>query len=459
MVERLKNIKKMSNFTEFIISKSIEKIALIDDQRSISYNELAVSIRQHVSYLKSIGIRSGDKIVIALPDSIEWCISFLSCIYMGGVAIIVSSKTPIEEIYSIEANKFFTSIDQIQQINYVEDEPYEWSESEIGFYLTTSGTSGYQRFVLHNHSTLFKYLDIITQPYDIDETSVLFSSPRLSFSYGLGICIVLGLGVGATIVLTDKILSNRVLDNKIGQYHISHFFSTPVFLNSLVKYNKNLDNIKKLKVVICGGETLSNYLKDKFYELHQQRILNIYGLTEAFSCVSAQTIYDEPSIDSRIIGKPLKGVEIKTINGELYVKHPCAAVGYLNENSEVFKDGWVKTNDIVEINDKKELIYISRKGNLVKVKSQMVSIDEIEHHIIKYPNVQECVVYTKINSKGLTELRANLKVKNQIDTNDLRKFLIKKIELYKIPKKFIIVTKIPKTYTNKKIRITSLQLE
>jgi len=275
----------------------------------------------------------------------------------------------------------------------------------------------------------------------------------------LGICIVLGLGVGATVVLTDKILSNRVLDNKIGQYHISHFFSTPVFLNSLVKYNKNLDNIKKLKVVICGGETLSNYLKDKFYQLHQQRILNIYGLTEAFSCVSTQTIYDELSIDSRIIGKPLKGVEIKTINGELYVKHPCAAVGYLNENSEVFKDGWVKTNDIVEINDKKELVYISRKGNLVKVKSQMVSIDEVEHHIIKYPNVQECVVYTKINSKGLTELRANLKVKNQIDINHLRKFLIKKIELYKIPKKFIIVTKIPKTYTNKKIRITSLQYD
>ena len=69
----------MSNFTEFITSKSIEKIALIDDQRSISYNELAVSVRQHVSYLKSIGIRSGDKIVIALPDSIEWCIAFLSC--------------------------------------------------------------------------------------------------------------------------------------------------------------------------------------------------------------------------------------------------------------------------------------------------------------------------------------------------------------------------------------------
>jgi long-subunit acyl-CoA synthetase (AMP-forming) len=46
------------------------------------------------------------------------------------------------------------------------------------------------------------------------------------------------------------------------------------------------------------------------------------------------------------------------------------AVCYYNDidkTKEIFQGDWVKTNDIVYLNDRDELIYISRKDNLIKI--------------------------------------------------------------------------------------------
>lgn len=444
----------MSNFSQLVLSHQTDKIAIVDDVKSITYNELSMSIKKYANYLKSVGIAPGDKIVIAMPDSIEWCVAFLGSCYIGAVAVIVSAKTPPDKIKSIKASLYLTSPTDVIESTHTLERHHDYTDNEIGFYLTTSGTTGRQKYIVHHHRSLINYYDIVTQPFEVDHTSVIFSSPRLSFGYGLGVNIVLGLGLGATIILTDKILSSKLLGQKINKYNISHFFSTPVFLSSLVKHPSYLKAIGQLKVVTSAGEPMSRVIKEQFLKLYNKHVLNGYGLSEVLSYVSTQTPSDAETLNHQIIGKPIRGIEINIKNGELYVKHPCVAVGYLDENSDTFQANWVKTNDLVELNDQGELVYISRKDNLIKINSLYVSIDEVEDAILQHTDVEECLVYAKPNDLGLMELESNIVSSKEITPGELRRFLSNILESHKIPKRFHSVAQISKTLTAKKIRNT-----
>jgi len=302
---------------------------------------------------------------------------------------------------------------------------------------------------------LFDYFSLVVNLFEVDQSSVIFSSPRLSFGYGFGVNIILGLGVGSTILLTNKILSNKLLGQKITTHGISHFFSTPVFLSILVKHAP-LGAVRDLKLITSAGESMSSLIKQQFFDLYGKHILNGYGLSETLSYVSTQRSADLTQ-DHRIIGKPAPGVEVKIKDGKLFVKHPCKAIGYLD--GDKFQEDWLQTNDIVELNDQGELVYISRLDNLVKINGEFVSIDEVEDAILQHDQIEECLVFTELNIMGLLELKANVITSNNVTAGMIRRFLSNRLESHKIPKHIYFVYSIPKTITNKKIRNKSLQSE
>jgi acyl-coenzyme A synthetase/AMP-(fatty) acid ligase len=444
----------MANFTHTLLVRNLDKTAVIDDQQSVSYDELRMYIKRYAYCLKANGIKPGDKIIIALPDSVEWCVAFLAAIYVGAVAVIISDKTPADKIIPSTLHikhPHGILIDQGDQL----EEHYEYNDDEVGFYLTTSGTTGNQKYIIHRHQSLLDYFSLVVNLFEVDQSSVIFSSPRLSFGYGFGVNIILGLGVGSTILLTNKILSNKLLGQKITTHSISHFFSTPVFLSMLVKHAPS-DAVRDLKLITSAGEPMSSLIKQQFFDLYGKHILNGYGLSETLSYVSTQQSADLTQ-DYRIIGKPAPGVEVKIQDGKLFVKHPCKAIGYLD--GDTFQEDWIQTNDIVELNDQGELIYISRLDNLVKINGEFVSIDEVEDAILQHDQIEECLVFTELNVMGLLELKANVITSNNVTAGMIRRFLYNRLESHKIPKHIYFVHSIPKTITNKKIRNKSLQSE
>jgi acyl-coenzyme A synthetase/AMP-(fatty) acid ligase len=452
------------------------KLAIIDDFRSITYEELNRYIKRFAQKLTDQKICPGNTVVITMPDCIEWCVAFLGCLHVGAIPVIISAQVHKSKLaQAIEVSRASMILTQNQRNEIILEQgaeleiEYDFNDDDIAFWLTSSGTTGEQKYIVHKFKSLDNYYNLIKSTFKVDHHSVIFSSPRLSFGYGLGISIILGLGQHATIVLTNKILSHKLLSEKISTYRITHFFSTPVFLSPLIKHNKNyIDAIKSLEVITSAGEALSQTLKQRFKEIYDKDILNGYGLSEVLSYVCTQTLNDKQDKDYRNIGKVLPGItyEIRdpqgnlcarNIPGELYVKHPCMAVCYYNDidkTKEIFQGDWVKTNDIVYLNDRDELIYISRKDNLIKINGQYVSIDEIESVIMLNEQIEECVVYTRQNSLNMLELEAKIVINSTITAGSIRNFLKDKLEMHQIPKRILFVDYIPKTVTAKKIRKT-----
>lgn len=431
-------------------------------------------VRRYAQKLKSQGMLPGDTAIISMPDCIEWVIAFLGCLHAGVVPVIVSAQVQKNKLkQAVITSKSSLVLTNEQRSSIIIEQgielskAYKFDDEEEAFWLTSSGTTGKQKYIVHKYKSLENYYNLVKSTFGINDSSVVFASPRLSFGYGLGVNVLLSLKKCATIILTEKILSHKLLAEKIIKFGITHFFSTPVFLSPLVKNNKKfISAIKTLDVVTSAGEAISQNLKQKFKDMYDKDILNGYGLSEVVSYVCTQTEGSQIDTDYRNIGKVLEGInyEIRDskgnlcpryVQGELYLKHPCTALFYYNnfrKSKKILKDEWIKTNDIVYANNYDELIYISRRDNLIKINGQYVSIDEVESAMMSHDKIKECLVYISFNKLNILELEAKIIVRSKITSGEIRKFLKDKIEIHQIPKRIFFVNSLPKTVTQKKIR-------
>ncbi|KAL9103175.1 MAG: hypothetical protein Q9163_001741 [Psora crenata] len=106
-----------------------------------------------------------------------------------------------------------------------------------------------------------------------------------------------------------------------------------------------------------------------------------------------------PSIQAKIVSPDGKEITAYDQPGELIIKSPSVALGYLNNEAatkEVFQDGWMRTGDEAVIrkgpNDYEHIFILDRIKELIKVKGMQVAPAELEAHILTHPSVSDCAV-------------------------------------------------------------------
>ena len=74
--------------------KTPRKAALVYLGTSYSYAEVLQSVRALASSLQRLGLKEGDKVVLYLPNTVQWVLAWLAVQWIGGVAV------PITPIYT-----------------------------------------------------------------------------------------------------------------------------------------------------------------------------------------------------------------------------------------------------------------------------------------------------------------------------------------------------------------------
>ena len=84
------------NFSADILKRNIDagradKIAFIDHRDKYSYGDLADRVERFGHVLRALGVRSEERVLICLLDTIDWPIAFLGAIKAGVVAVPVNT--------------------------------------------------------------------------------------------------------------------------------------------------------------------------------------------------------------------------------------------------------------------------------------------------------------------------------------------------------------------------------
>ncbi|KAI0075856.1 amp dependent CoA ligase [Panus rudis PR-1116 ss-1] len=323
-------------------------------------------------------------------------------------------------------NKYYPTIDELtneglsQFPTFVERKlaPGE-AKKKVAFLSFSSGTTGKPKAVIIPHYSLIA--NAIQMAFHADVTEKgrslkdriyrpgdsAYGVVPFFHIYGLVVGLHFYIYMGLTLVVSSRFNFVEMLKST-ERYRISHLLVVPPMVVLLCKNPAvKQHDMSSVRYLLCGAAPLSWELVNEAMKVFPQAFIHQgYGMTETAATITW------PRISQKIgtagsSGVITAGITVKVVKedgslakfnepGELYVKSPANALGYLdNEEAtkETFIDGWVRTGDEVIINEDTEVFIIDRMKEIMKVRGFQVAPAELEGHLLTHPDVLDvCVV-------------------------------------------------------------------
>jgi long-chain acyl-CoA synthetase len=143
--------------------------------------------------------------------------------------------------------------------------------------------------------------------------------------------------------------------------------------------------------------------------------------------------------------------------GELLVKGPQVMKGYWNRPEETRKvfnaDGWLKTGDLVRMNEKGKITIVDREKDMISVSGLKVYPNEVEEVLTLHPGILEAAVIGEKDPAHGEVVKAIIVLKNKKLTKDeIIQHCHEQLTNYKVPKIIGFVDQLPKTAVGKILR-------
>jgi long-chain acyl-CoA synthetase len=157
----------------------------------------------------------------------------------------------------------------------------------------------------------------------------------------------------------------------------------------------------QIEFLVSGGAPIAPELIKK-WELLGIPIIQGYGATEASPVISATTLNNR---DPHTVGQPVPGMQVKVAkDGEVLIKGPSITQGYWNNpeaTREAFEDGWYKTGDLGQIDEKGRIYLHGRKKDMIVLANgQNVYPEDVELVLKSIPGLVDAVVVGLPSERG-----------------------------------------------------------
>jgi len=331
--------RRLNLFSAIFNENSLSKISVVCDQKSLTYDDLRKETLRIAASLESLGIASGDRVVLLLNDSPEFIASFIAIASSGAIAVPINMGLQLDEqqlilndcgasVALVESSLSDTLLrnpqkrlpklkevivvcrgDDNQSISQPEDPksnetgpriqtlPDLLSETEgrpapefplageqtPAFILYTSGSTGEPKGALHSQAHIFYTNDTFCREVlNLKPNDRLFSSSRLPFAYGLGNSLSFPLLNSATTILCRQKPSAEVISRILVDHKPTVFFGVPVIYNLLLEHHRRghpLD-CSSLRISISAGEALPARLGEEWEKTFGVQVLDGIGSTE-----------------------------------------------------------------------------------------------------------------------------------------------------------------------------------
>jgi long-chain acyl-CoA synthetase len=287
--------------------------------------------------------------------------------------------------------------------------------------------------------------------------------------YGQVVVMLSGLAQGSTLVLFTTPDIDAIL-TAMERYQASGFFGVPTLFEYLKEYEKtDRVNWKRLKLIACGADTLHRSTIEEWERRTHSKILEGYGMTET-TAVSHATPYDSPKTGS--FGVPLPGVTAAIVDvdgdefmpvdevGELILNGPNIMQEYWNRPEsyqETFLefDGkkWLRTGDLVRMDEEGYFHFFDRKRDLIKFKGYSVFARHVEEVLYNHPQVKAAGVVGVPDPKVGNIIKAYVvlqsEARGKVSEEEIMEFCRQNLAHYKVPGIIEFRGELPKTDVGK----------
>jgi cyclohexanecarboxylate-CoA ligase len=351
--------------------------------------------------LRALGVRAGDAVTWQSPNREEVALLYRACWRLGAIAAPLHHQLGAHDAQrSIEAVAPTIIIDNLDAIPDGAPVTELWTDREqLAAVLFTSGSSGTPKGVLHTQATLAYKATLMARVHALGvDDCVLMPAPCAHIS-GLLNGITLPGVVPFRAVFMARWDPERALD-LIERERVTFMVGPPTFFLGLMQApGFTAKRVKSLRLISSGGAGVSLAFVEEASRAFGAVVKRTYGSTEA-PTVATSTGADVLGDAHRHDGHAIGSVELRVVDGELYVRGPEVCVGYLDpgQNEDAFDaDGWFRTGDLATLDSAESgsgawLTIVGRVKDMIIRGGENISTAEVEHELEAHPDVRQAVV-------------------------------------------------------------------
>lgn len=487
------------------------KVALIEvspqgPPKKLTYSQLSALTNRLAHALQGLAMAPAARVIVRLSNDAEFPISFLACLKAGLIpipcsplftwkelefllddsqaeALITSPELCPPEIETVKPDSLRHLIlsqgpglpvppgtkrwedllkegsSQALAIKALPDDPAYW--------LYTSGTTGRPKAAVHAHRSIPAHDRRAQLWLDVRGGDVIFNTSALNWSYALTAGCLDMWRHGLTTVIDGGPPEPERLIKIIQTFGVSTLMSVPGIYRRLCRYLKETSQgLPGLRMTLSSGENLSEATQEQWKDLTGLPLRQGLGMTE--NSIFLVQPHDQEVVP-KSVGQSVFGDQIEILSesdlgplppgetGILATSRQCPGLmlGYHSREGgleQPWAEDWFLSGDLASRDEQGNFFFIGRRDDVITAGGYRISPIEVEQTLNQHPDVLESAVVSETRGEA-TFVVAHVVLSGPdsapLEPKALQDFLKENLSPYKIPRKFIFTSELPKTVTGK----------
>jgi len=459
-----------------------DRPALVDDGSRRTYAELATRVLALATVLAEEGVRPGDRVALLCPNEVRYLEVLLAASRLGAAVVPLNHRLVGPEVaFQVEdadavlavvavpltalaragglLDRRHVLLDDGLDARIATAAPFVGPRPHPGATLLqmyTSGTTGRPKGCLLSQGNWLVSATAHAHAYDVHATDVVLTGLPLFHVAALGWALSTLL-TGGTVVLPARFDAQSFWDG-VTRHRVS-VAAAPFALREALRHPSAAEAGRHLRMIVGMPSARTAEV------LPHVEVVSGYGATELCGQVTA---IRGPEHRTRrgAIGRPMAGYALAVVDdrgrpvpagttGELVVRGPAVTSGYWRlpeADEELFRDGWLRTGDLVRADEEGFLWFVDRIKDMIKTGGENVYSAEVEAVLLAHPAVREVAVLGVPDQRWGQAVKAVVLPASTVEPDELDAWCLERLAPYKRPRWYEMVAELPRNASGKVIK-------
>jgi acyl-CoA synthetase (AMP-forming)/AMP-acid ligase II len=408
-----------------------DRIAIVDDSGCVTYRELFSRICRFANALRGLGLRSGERVALLVPDIREYLEADYAIMAAGLVRVPLDPRsTPADLVALLRhagagalvthasfADKVATLVGEVESLGHVVvigggaaldyerliadaagTPPPAVDDDSLATLNFSGGTTGAPKAIMLRHRNLAAVARTTAQGFAVPGDAVFLNMRPL---WPIAQVVLMShLHAGATVVLR-RFTPERWADEVAAAGATRTSLVPTQLLRCLDHVAPDDPRLRRLQTIYVGGSRIPPAIFEQALAKLGPRIGVLYGLTEA--PVTCYLPPEDLKVDGAqraarmaSVGPPLPGYEVRLgEQGEVLIRGGHVMAGYWRDEATTaaaLRDGWLHTGDIGECDEAGRLTIVGRIKDVIRSGASTIVPKEVEDALLRHPAVAEVAV-------------------------------------------------------------------
>ena len=450
------------------------RTALIIDGRSISYGELAATVRQCAAALAARGVVAGDRVAVVDGGSRLSIAALLAAARIGAAAALMNPALTPPELRGLLKNAGCVGVgvageayaDRLRDAGATAvvtksdlagdplpvPDPAETPDTADALILFTSGTTGLPKAVSITSGQLTARIGGMSAPFREDALPTVGMMCVPFFHVGGSLGVLGSLHSGNTTVVQTRFEAGEWL-RLVARHRVTMTFLVPTMLQRILDHPDFADtDLTSLTAIAYGAAAAPIALVRRAMDaLPNAAFANVFGQTETLGAYTTL-----PPADHRdparagSVGRPLPGVEVRVVDPATGDDVEPGTVGELWVNTtQNVTGGWLHTGDLGRQDSDGYIFPSGRLSDTINRGGEKFGPIEVEEALRSHPSVSDVAVAGIADDELGQRVGAAVVANSAVTLDDLRSHCRELIAYFKLPERLAIVDQIPYSATGK----------